>query len=140
VEPGGLSRATSTSRTRTSKMITTFLHDGELNVPTSNSTLNEVLAQVREADPSANWQVIERVTEKRYWSGLWFEVEQRRSYELYLYVGGIGPWQQINFYRENSSSSINTSNSADLVVAFLLGILAGLHRGDDDDGKVQVSS
>lgn len=120
-------------------MITTFLHDGELNVPTSNSTLNEVLAQVREADPSANWQVIERVTEKRCRRGLWFEMKQRRSYELYIYVGGMGPWQLINFYQENSGSSINVGNSADLVVAFLLGILAGLHRGDDD-GKVQVSS
>lgn len=121
-------------------MITTFLHDGELNVPTSNPDLNDVLAKVRKADPSANWQVIERVTKKKCWGGLWMEIKQFRSYELYLYVGGVGPWQQINFYRENSDSSINVSNSADLVVAFLLGILTGLHRGDLNDGKVQVSS
>jgi hypothetical protein len=102
---------------------TTFLHDGELNVPTSNKELNSILKEIRNKS-GEDWQVVERVynVRKHLWS-----MGTRKTYELYKYVGGCGPWQQINFYREDEATSINLSNSATTVIAFLYGMLAGLH-------------
>lgn len=106
-------------------MITTFLHDGELNVPTVNDELNKALAEVREAT-GENWQIVERVKEKRFAFNT--KLKTAYTYELYLYVGGCGPWQLINFYRESSDTSINPVNNADVVMAFLLGILTGVNQ------------
>jgi len=111
-------------------MITTFLYDGELNVPTSNSVINEMLSEVR-AKTGKDWQVIERTHTKKYAFQPWKKPKKISLYELYIYVGGVGPWQQINFYRDNSDSSINISNDAELVVAFFFGILCGLNCGDN---------
>lgn len=106
---------------------TTFLHDGELNVPTSNNELNSILKEIRQKS-GEDWQIIERSVEihEPFWK-FWKPVKWRKSYELYKFVGGIGPWQQINFYRDNTDWSINLSNPAELVMAFLYGMLAGMH-------------
>lgn len=116
---------TSTNATRTSKMITTFLHDSELNRPTSNKTINELLAEVREKT-GQDWQVLEMTyVRKTKW---WKRGEApKKFYELYVFVGGMGPWQQINFYRESADSSINIRVDADALVAYFYGILAGIH-------------
>ena len=103
---------------------TTFLHSGELDRPTSNKTINTVLAEVREVT-GQNWQVIERFADySPPWWKFWETPLKLPVYELYVYVGGVGPWQQINFYRDHSWS-INLSNSAEHVIAYLFGILAG---------------
>jgi hypothetical protein len=106
-------------------MMTTFLHDGELNVPTVNDVLNKTLAEVREAT-GENWQIVERAKEKRFAFNT--KIKTAYAYELYLYVGGMGPWQMINFYKESSDCSINPVNNADVVMAFLLGILTGVNQ------------
>lgn len=107
--------------------MTTFLYDSDLNVPTSNKELNEMLKEIRSVT-GENWQIIER--EKRRLFRRLVKV-----YELYVEVGGIGPFQVINFYRENTGTSINESNSTELVMAYLTGILAGIQIGGRKDKK-----
>ena len=114
--------------------ITTFLLDSELNRPTSNKVLNELLAEVRQKT-GRDWQIIELQyhPKKRWW--------QRKQkpmvlmYELYVYVGGAGPWQQINFYNDQSDWSINIRNTSSVVVAYLYGLLAGVHSMELKNGK-----
>ena len=104
--------------------ITTFLHDGELDVPTSDEELNKLLKVVK-AETKENWQVIERT---RRVSKAWgMRHEDVKSYELYKFVGGMGPWQLINFYSSTSNTSINVGNSVEVVMAFLMGIRSGLY-------------
>lgn len=103
--------------------ITTFLHDSELNVPTSNEELNKLLKTVRE-ETKEDWQVIERSYVQRK---IFKKPVTVKYYELYKFVGGCGPWQLINFYRSDSGTSINTGNSVEMVVAFLLGIRSGFY-------------
>ena len=106
-------------------MMTTFLSDNELNIPTSDKAVNEALAEVREMT-GENWQVLERIVEVYIpWYLFWKPAKYVRIFELYCYVGGCGPWQQINFYRAGSDTSINICVTADLVVAYLYGIQAG---------------
>lgn len=110
-------------------MITTFLHDGELNRTTSDKEINDLMEMVR-ARSSENWQVVER--EHRIDPPFWRFLEQYKIikyYEVYKYVGGCGPWQQINFYPgPGDYSSINPSGNATTVSSFLYGLLAGLHE------------
>lgn len=118
--------ATSTNATLTSKMtVTTFLLDSELNRPTSNKVLNELLAEVRQKT-GRDWQLIELeyVPATRWWQR---KKQPLLMYELYVYVGGCGPWQQLNFYNDQSDWSINLRNPASVLVAYLYGILAGVH-------------
>lgn len=104
---------------------TTFLHEGQLNTPTHNEDLNQILHDVR-VETGEDWQVVEyRIFYKRRWYTLKRSV--RYEYELYKYVGGVGPWQLINFYKDDAESSMNFTNKAELVIAFLLGILSGIH-------------
>lgn len=105
-------------------MLTTFLDDRELNIPLEDDRVNKILEEVRVASKQ-DWQIVKyRVwTKKR----LFRKRAEIVYYGLYLYVGGIGPWQQINFYRSDTDTSINPCVSLDLIVAFLLGYLAGLH-------------
>jgi hypothetical protein len=106
--------------------LTTFLHDCELNKPTSNKVLNELLSEVRQKT-GRDWQIIERqcYNKKRWWKS--HRNNKVTEYELYVYVGGFGPWQQINFYNESQDSSINLKNPSSVVAAYLFGILAGVH-------------
>jgi hypothetical protein len=103
--------------------ITTFLHDSELNVPTSNEELNKILKTVRD-ETKEDWQVIERSYVQRK---IFKKPVVVKYFELYKWIGGFGPWQLINFYRANSETSINTENSADVVVSFLMGIRSGFY-------------
>jgi hypothetical protein len=106
--------------------VTTFLHDGELNQPTSNKVLNELMAEVRQKT-GRDWQIIELKyhPKKRWWQRAQKPVVI--MYELYVYVGGFGPWQQINFYNDQTDWSINLRNTSSVVAAYLHGILAGVH-------------
>jgi hypothetical protein len=120
---------------------TTFLSDSELNVPTSNDDLNELLKEVRKVS-GEDWQITERMTELPVpaWK-FWAAREFVKTYELFVYVGGCGPWQQINFYRDGSDYTINIRNRCELVMAYLYGIVAGVHsqrnaESSTDDKKV----
>ena len=107
---------------------TTFLHDGELNQLTSNKVVNETLQEARKVT-GEDWQIIERKYTIRppIWK-FWKKKKTGLMYELYVFVGGFGPWQQINFYRNASDCSINLTNDADLVVAYLYGIITGVFQ------------
>ncbi len=107
----------------TAYMMTTCLSDSEQNRPLKNKVISEVLQQVRELT-GENWQVVENeFTSKR----LFRKPVTSFSYELYVEVGGCMPFMCINFYRSDSESSINPRNNADLVVAYLYGMLGGLN-------------
>lgn len=118
-------------------MITTFLHDSELNRPTSDKEINYLIGAIRELS-AENWQVVERIHRvyPRFFK-IWRTCELVKYYEIYKYVGGFGPWQQINFYPgPDASSSINTSGNVTTVSAFLYGLLAGIH----DERKIHDPS
>ena len=103
--------------------ITTCLHDSEQDQVLKNKEIAELLSEVREKT-GENWQVVERehISKPR-----WFKETVRTfRYELYIEVGGCMPFQMINFYRDEMSSSINPKVTAELIVAYFLGMLGGL--------------
>ena len=99
---------------------TTFLHASELNQKLPDADLQKLLEEVRDLT-GKDWQIVpnQAVT------GRWPFKKLTTSYGVYVYVGGIGPWQQINFYTEHSGSSINLYVSLDLVAAYLFGLHCG---------------
>lgn len=104
---------------------TTFLHDGELNQPTSNEMINELLQYARQ-ETGADWQIIERTVTPRV--PFWRKAKEVKVYEVYKYVGGMGPWQCINFCVENSETESMSGMfgvSAHIVINYLYGMLAG---------------
>lgn len=114
---------------------TTFLNEIELNVPTSNKDINSLLSEVRTLT-GENWQIIERtwIVKNKI---PFIKPKQIKYYEIYIYIGGIGPWQAINFYRDNSSSSINFGATAEIMVTYLYGILVGLNSTERNKWKNQ---
>lgn len=102
---------------------TTFLHAGELNQPLPDPDLQDVLDSVRKLTKQ-DWQVVPITLTHRKW----FKTTTETRYGVYVYVGGMGPWQQINFFREGSESSINLYVSLDVVAAYFFGMLNGARR------------
>ena len=102
---------------------TTFLHDCELNQPLPDAEVQAVLDEVRKLS-GEDWQVVALPPPRKRW----FEKQRPTMYGVYVYVGGIGPWQQINFWREGSKWSINLYMPLETVSAYLLGMLGGLHQ------------
>ena len=98
---------------------TTFLHDGELNQPLPNAELQSIFEEAKNHS-GKNWQVVPiHITYRK-----WFRQKTKTLYGVYVYVGGMGPWQQINFFKDGSNSSINLYVSLDVVAAYFLGMLA----------------
>lgn len=98
---------------------TTYLHESELNVPTSNKEINDLLKELRTAT-AEDWQITEKIQKARIFS------RSTKRYEIFKYVGGMGPYQIMNFYKEDAESSINFGISADTLMAYMLGILVGM--------------
>jgi hypothetical protein len=90
------------------------LRKEEWDIPTSNKELNELLKEVR-IKTGENFQLVE-APRHSFW-------KKERTYNLLLEVGGYPPFQSINFYRENSDTSINDWVPADLIAAYLYGVL-----------------
>lgn len=92
--------------------VTTFLHDSELNQPTTDAEINELLAEVRQTT-GRNYQIVEHCWVERY--GL-IGLRKRPACRMgvYLEVGGYGPWQEMQ-----------CTGNRDTVRAYLLGILGG---------------
>jgi hypothetical protein len=106
---------------------TTFLHDGELNQKLPNAELQLALDYVREKS-GENWQVVPlRVARRR-----WLRKQTETFYGLYVYVGGVGPWQQINFYRDGEVSSLNLYVPLEIVAAYLYGMYAQVCKRKPD--------
>lgn len=102
---------------------TTFLHDGELNQPLPDAEVQMILDEVRKLS-GENWQVVPLPRPRANA----FLRRPPTLYGVYVYVGGMGPWQQINFWRNGTSSSINLYQPLDVVAAYLLGMLGGLQK------------
>lgn len=102
---------------------TTFLHDGELNQPLPDAEVQAVLDEVRKLS-GEDWQVVPLPPRR---AGL-FRRKQPTYYGVYVYVGGAGPWQQINFWSADVSWSINLYQPLEIVAAYLIGMLGGLHK------------
>lgn len=98
---------------------TTYLDESELNVPTSNKEVNDLLKELRTAT-TEDWQITEKFEKTGIFS------KGRHSYQVFKYVGGMGPYQVMNFYKEDAESSINFGISADTLMAYMLGILVGM--------------
>ena len=98
---------------------TTFLHDGELNMRLPDAEIQSIFDEAK-ARTGENWQVVPLEVKRRKW----FKTHTETLYGVYVYVGGCGPWQQINFYREGSKSSINLYVPLEVVAAYFLGILS----------------
>jgi hypothetical protein len=103
--------------------ICTYLHNCERNVDTSSDEINARLKQVR-AETGEDFQVLEFKLIKKPFFG-----KEKVFYGYELYSPLIFPeYQIINFYNGKSSSSINIRNSAEVVLAYLDGILSGIHH------------
>lgn len=95
--------------------ITTFLHEAELNQPTGDAELDDLLAEARSLT-GRNYQVVtHRAIERHGFFGLRTRIVIRTC--LYLEVGGIGPWQWL--------SSMQT---VETVRAYLLGLINGCNK------------
>lgn len=95
--------------------ITTFLHDAELNQPTGDDELDELLDEARRLS-GRNYQVVtRRAVERHGFLGLRSRNVTRTS--LYLEVGGVGPWQWLS-----STQTVET------VRAYLLGLINGCNE------------
>ncbi len=105
---------------------TTFLHDSELNQPLPDRELQNLLDEIR-TQTAQNWQVVHhpQLTPNKWLSR--FRSPSEPLYGLYLYVGGCGPWQQINFFDNKSNSSINLYVPLAQIAAYLMGIASGLY-------------
>lgn len=91
-------------------MMTTILSDTQLNVPTRDDDLNELLKEVREATDE-DWQVVEYVNKSRSW----LRDKEHVWYGLHVYVGGLLPYQVL--------ICVNTAKECR---AYLHGLLSGL--------------
>lgn len=102
--------------------VTTYLNPEDYLQPTGNAELNALLAQVRK-NTGKDWRLCEhRFTEV---TGIWpfYKRKKRVLYSVYVEVQGP-EFQVINFYREDTGTSINESNEAGYVAAYFYGILA----------------
>ena len=105
---------------------TTFLHEGELNQPLPDAEVQQILDEVRKLS-GEDWQVVPLPPRS---TGL-FRRKQPTYYGVYVYVGGMGPWQQINFWGAVGTSSINLYQPLEVVAAYLLGLYGGLTSKKD---------
>lgn len=105
-------------------MICTYLSGQKHTEPTRCSQLNDLLAEVRKIT-GKDW----RAAECEFSRSHWFRKDEIiLRYELLLHICA-GEFQCINFHRDGTDWSINTTVPAELVVAFLYGILAGYKSG-----------
>lgn len=105
-------------------MICTYLSGDRHAEPTKCQQLNELLADVRKTT-GKDWRVAEHEFERTYW---FRKSEVVFRYELLVHICA-GEFQCINFHRDGTTWSINTTVPAELVIAFLFGILAGHKTG-----------
>lgn len=102
-----------------------YLGDTEYTDPTSNEVINELLQEVRQATGD-DWRIQESVVKTR--PG-WLRSERTVSvYTIYNHIH-CTEFQVMNFYcSEDKDSSIHISCSADVMAAYLYGILATCHK------------
>ena len=99
---------------------TTFLHNWELDQPLPDPELQSIFDEAKKRT-GKNWQVVKL---EQWQQPSWWRKKPETLYGVYVYVGGMGPWQQINFFKEGSRSSINLHVPLEVVAAYFLGMLA----------------
>jgi hypothetical protein len=109
--------------------MTAFLGDNEIGQIVPDKEVQACLEEVRRRT-GKNWQVVRHTYRKRQG---WFRSTEVTVWELYLYVGGVGPWQVINFRNPDpEGSSIYHAVDLGFIAAYLYGILVGLDCGLDN--------
>jgi len=104
---------------------TTFLHDSELNQVLPDPNVQRLLTSVRDLT-GENWQIVPHVIRT---NRLFRKPLYETFYGLYLYVGGCGTWQQINFYSSPEEFSLNLNVDLGTISNFLMGICNGYRYG-----------
>lgn len=96
------------------------MHDWETREPVDNKAIQELLDELNTKYPSSKWVV----KSTNFLQGrLWWK-KKVKLYTLYSRIMG-GEYQVINFYRDGTDWSINTYVPAELIVAFLYGLING---------------
>lgn len=103
---------------------TTFLNECELDQVLPDPNVQKLLDEVRKLS-GENWQIVPRVVH----INKWFSNKYKTYYGLYLYVGGMGPWQQINFYSAPDEFSLNLEVDLGTIANFLMGMCNGYRYG-----------
>lgn len=102
--------------------ICTYLDERQHTAPTTDSELNNLLADVRTAT-GRDWRVGERIIERRRW---FRKPLVAKRYTIYLNTNGP-EFQIVNLYRPDLDElSFGIVNEASHVAAYFYGLLAGL--------------
>ena len=107
-------------------VMTTTLHTCELNQPHPVSNVNELLKELRERT-GRDWQICGHpIFVGRKW--VFGPYVYKTRYCLYLYVGGVLPWQQLTIYPDSPDSR---DDGTAKIVGYMTGYLSGLRHGQD---------
>lgn len=96
--------------------ICTYLNESDKDTPIVNKAVIEWLTNARKA---TNTHIV--VHERPYEVRRWFKKLTKYSYELFWPINGI-EYQCVNFYRDGTDWTINTHVTAELAVAYLMGL------------------
>lgn len=117
--------------------IFTYLGRHEHDLPISNKIVKETLDELRKVSGEL-WVVHEH----KWTTGkLWWKKDIYR-YRVMVNTGGT-EFQEINFYRSDSTNSINVFATAEMAVAFMYGYMGGYERGQQQlryEEKMHVRS
>ena len=104
--------------------ICTFMSRHEERQSSSNTEIAALVKEVTEASGRL-WIVTDHLIDVTPW---WSRKKRTKTLHT-LYVQLVGAeYQMINFYSETAESSINTIVSADLIVAYLYGMLGAIDQ------------
>lgn len=105
---------------------TTFLYESDINNILADKEVQALLDEVRKKT-GKDWQVVKhQYSIKKNW---FLPTKTIERYGVYVFVGGFGPWQQINFY-STDECSMSFYVTLDVVANYLMGILVGLDAKD----------
>lgn len=97
--------------------LTTTLHQCEMDQPTGNAELDELLAAAKAAT-RRNYQVVLRPRYERKRTGIWYRMVQTGTDPcLYVEVPGVFPWQVMQCAQNEAT-----------VFAYLYGLVNGAHE------------
>lgn len=117
--------------------IYTLLDEDTIGQGTTNKHLNKVFSAVRDT-VNDDIRVVERFRRslaKKWWQ-FYRKNEIKPLYTLYVKtIDGYAYWQVINFYSDTSGTSINTEVSAEVMIAYLYGMLAGIYSVEFNSRK-----
>lgn len=98
----------------------TYIPESETDKPIQNKVVAEWLESARKA---TGIRMV--IRELRFDYRIWFRTKTHWRYEV-LWPSGGCEYQIVNFYREDTETSINLLGTAELTVAYLIGICSGV--------------